>query len=140
MFFGQQPYATEGSLLEQVSYPLVAQANEKRALVALEAVGLEYLVGRYGLHTPSVWVEHLSGGEMQRLSVARLLFHGPTFAFLDEATNALDVALEQKCLGAASEAGVTSISVSQRETAWVFHKQLLCLDNGTGKLSELTHS
>jgi len=125
-FVGQAAYATEGTLQEQVIYPL-QDGERKRAFECLQAVGLEYLAERFGMNGPSAWAEHLSGGEMQRLGLARVLYHRQSFAFLDESTSALNVALEQHCLEAIGRAGITPISISVRPTSHAFHDQLLTL-------------
>jgi len=106
-------------------------AEVDRVLSALNSVGLDYLVRRWGLKTPSAWARHLSGGEMQRLGLARLLYHQPTFAFLDEATSALDLASEERCLQFTRSAGITLISVSHRESVKSYHSHVLRLAGGS---------
>ncbi len=57
----------------------------------LAAVDLGYLLSRspQGWDTVQRWSDTLSGGERQRLAMARLLFHKPAFAVLDECTSAV---------------------------------------------------
>lgn len=65
---------------------------ELRAL--LRAVDLEYLVEREGgLDAVVDWGSQLSLGEQQRLGMARLFYHRPKFAILDECTSGVTVRL-----------------------------------------------
>ena len=136
---GQAAYTTEGSLAEQVSYPS-KKGDADRAAQCLEMVGLAYLAENWGIDRPSVWADHLSGGEAQRIGLARVLYHTQQFAFLDESTSALNVALEKQCLQAVRDQGITPISVSVRPTTREFHDELLTLggprDDGRWELKK----
>jgi len=58
----------------------------------LREVDLEYLVDREeGLGAEVNWGELLSLGEQQRLGMARLFYHKPKFAILDECTSGVTV-------------------------------------------------
>jgi len=127
MFVPQESYASGGSLRDEVVYPVAARADDARVLAALEAVGLGHLQQREGLDRAADWAAELSGGELQRLGLARALYHRPAFALLDDATSALDADTERRCLGALQEAGVTLITVSHREGLRAFHPQRLRL-------------
>lgn len=128
-----------GPLCDQVTYPdeptsldsspeLVAKFD---ALVA--AVGLTHIVAREGGWGASKdWPDMLSGGEKQRLAFARLLYHRPKFAFLDEATAAISTEIEGALMQACHDAGITMISVAHRKTLRDFHAQALVL-HGDGK-------
>lgn len=52
-------------------------------------MGIGYLLERYGWNAAERWDSLLSGGERQRLAMARLLYHKPDFAVLDECTSAV---------------------------------------------------
>ena len=82
----------------------------------------------------------LSPGEMQRLSFIRLLYHRPAMAFLDEATSAVDMEMEQLLYRAAVEKGITLISVGHRASLRSFHQQSLHLHgDGMWSLEPICH-
>ncbi len=91
MFLPQKPWVPAGTLLEAAAYPSPSGAfGEDVIRQALCDVGLGTRAGNSA--------EGLSGGEMQRLAIARLLLHKPLWVVLDEATSALDAAAERYLL------------------------------------------
>jgi vitamin B12/bleomycin/antimicrobial peptide transport system ATP-binding/permease protein len=95
---------------------------------------LSYIMSRAkSLKDKSVqWEKELSVGEMQRLAFARLFFHNPKWAILDESTSALDRNNEDIIYRNLKKLDITFISVSHRETVKIFHKNIviLTLNNG----------
>ena len=86
-----RPYLPIGTLREAVSYPRpVVDSPEQDAAAALAAVDLSHLVA--DLDRLRHWDKELSGGELQRLAVARLIVNRPALILLDGATGAIDAA------------------------------------------------
>jgi ATP-binding cassette subfamily B protein len=86
--------------------------------------GLDTLVGERGYR--------LSGGEKQRLAIARMLLKDPCIVILDEATSHLDSENEAAVQAALDEAlrGRTSVVIAHRLSTIVAADQILVLDDG----------
>ena len=59
----------------------------------------------------------LSGGQVQRLAIARVLYREPTILFLDEATSQLDIETENRVLANIGKLNITVVSVAHRPGA-----------------------
>lgn len=71
-----------------------------------------------------------SGGQRQRLEVARVLSVEPTIAIFDEATSALDAKTEYEMMKAVTERGITSIVIAHRLSTIRDSDLILVMDRG----------
>lgn len=89
-YLPQKPYNVLGTLFDQLTYPeQIGEGDTKltkeRLIEILDMVGLAYLAAREGVLDSEVnWEDECSLGEKQRLAIARLVYHQPRFAILDE--------------------------------------------------------
>ena len=142
----QKVYSVTGTLLDQVTYPSKIETKDVTPNVLadaqklLELVGIGYLVDRDGgWHLVRKFEDVLSLGEQQRLGMARLFYHNPSFAVLDECTDAVSVDVEERLYTTAMDMGITCITISKRLALVDFHEQEICLgvENSDGFESKL---
>ncbi|MDH1106028.1 ABC transporter ATP-binding protein/permease [Pseudomonas otitidis] len=115
----QQPYLPSLPLRDLLAYPATELPEDGRLREVLRQVGLPALAPR--LEEEREWSRELSGGEQQRLSIARALLYRPDTLYLDEATSQLDeagacelMALVRQCLPQATLLAVTHQPAVQR--------------------------
>jgi putative ATP-binding cassette transporter len=117
------------SLRQAICYPLTTNLpDDADLLVIMRECGLAYLQSR--LDEEVDWGKVLSLGEQQRVAFARILVNHPDIIYLDEASSALDEAMEAHLYHVLSERLPQSaiISVGHRSTLDAWHNQQITIN------------
>jgi putative ATP-binding cassette transporter len=141
LFLPQKPYIPIGTLRDAVKYPDEhSTAGDGEIVEALTAAQLGHLAGR--LDEDTHWTNILSGGEQQRLAIARALVFKPDWLFLDEATASLDDATEEAVYGALKQRlpGTTIVSIGHRPSLRKWHERRLELQRAPGEVGRLVEA
>lgn len=138
LFLPQKPYIPIGTLRDAVKYPdESSKATDAEIVAALEAVKLGHLARR--LDEVGHWSNTLSGGEQQRLAVARALVFKPDWLFLDEATASLDEPMETAVYEALKQRlpSTTMVSIGHRPSLRQWHDRRIELRRAQGEVGQL---
>jgi subfamily B ATP-binding cassette protein HlyB/CyaB len=102
----------------------VAKMADAHAFIAKLPLGYEQVVGERGMG--------LSGGQVQRLCIARALYHDPRLLVFDEATSALDTQSESNIIGNMNEIlkGRTAVIIAHRLSTIMRADKILVLYEG----------
>jgi putative ATP-binding cassette transporter len=122
MLLPQKPYIPIGTLREAVVYPAEPDIHSDEEIrAALKDSHLPALIGH--LDETDNWAQRLSGGEQQRLAIARAVLAKPDWLLLDEATAALDEETEADIYAMLADRlpGATLVSIGHRATLTAFH-------------------
>jgi len=138
LFLPQKPYIPIGTLRDAVKYPdEQSTASDAEIVAALQGAQLGQLTGR--LDEEAHWSNMLSGGEQQRLAIARALIFKPDWLFMDEATASLDDASEAAVYQALKQRlpDATMVSIGHRPTLRQWHDRRLELQRQPGQVGRL---
>lgn len=138
LFLPQRPYVPLGTLHHAITYPADEAAFSPGSVRdALTAAGLPGLAQRIEEDQP--WSQILSGGEQQRLAIARAFLLQPDWLFLDEATSSLDPAAEDELYTALRKRlpETTMISIAHRPDVARYHDTALSFQRKPGESGAL---
>ncbi|KAM3557484.1 hypothetical protein MY1884_003124 [Beauveria asiatica] len=135
-YLPQRPYLSRGSLRQQIIYPDSLRQMRQRGttdadlLAILKTLDLAHLVDLYdeGWDAEAEWRDVLSGGLQQRVAMARLFYHRPKYAILDECTSSVTLETEKVMYEHAKALGITLMTVSHRRSLWKYHTHILQFD------------
>lgn len=145
VFVTQTPSVFTGSIADNISM-WHEEIKNPDAVAAAQSAGLHEAILRHpAAYSTRITPEGggLSGGEFQRLTLARALAMKPEVLILDETTSALDTQTEAEVLGALRQSGSTVLIVTHREGTAMRCDEALVLDEGRlaarGAPSDLVH-
>ena len=133
MFLPQRPYFPNGALRDALAYPAAPDRyTDAQLQQALRDALLPQLAEQ--LDRQDTWGQKLSGGEQQRLAIARAFLKQPRWLFVDEASSALDEEAErtlyQRLRERVAAQNGALVSIAHRPGVVAFHEHQWRLEEG----------
>jgi len=129
----QRPHLISGTLAENVSLTISSKTNLGKVSEVLKLAGLQAYANPGALEmNVEPDAGQLSGGEIQRLGIARALYRDPGILFLDEATSALDAETEAQISKVLDQlrGKMTVVLIAHRLSTVMNSDKIIYLDKG----------
>ena len=100
-YVSQNPFLLDASIKDNITFYSNRNYSEERLSESLNKAELNFLISRLPKGVDSVVGEKgakISGGEKQRISIARAIYNDTEIIIFDESTNALDLETEKKIM------------------------------------------
>lgn len=132
LFVPQKPYLVAGTFRDQIIYPHdlakmqqrnVTDDDLRRFLAIVDPSNK--MINTWSMDSVADWFQAFSGGQKQRVAMARLFYHRPKYAILDECTSAVSSEVEDELYSTCAKIGITLFTVSHREYLKRHHAKVL---------------
>ena len=139
-YLPQDSFFIDGTIRENLVWDSPHSITDEQIFEILNRVNAKTIVERepQGLYTPiSNFQYHYSGGERQRLALARVLLRYPKVLLLDEATSALDAHTEQQIMETLVQLKkeLTVVFVTHRRSLITYFDHTISLSSADGVVS-----
>lgn len=132
-YIPQKPYLPNGTLRDQIIYPHSYEEfqrlgkKDEELIEFMKYLEIDVLLTRSGKGFNEVkdWTDTLAMGEKQMIAMARLYYHKPKFAILDECSSSVSLEMEAKMYQRAKDMNITLITVTHRQSVWKYHDFIL---------------
>ena len=128
-YVGQSTNLIEGTIYNNIAFGINDKNVDKKVEQVAELSGLKNFINRSeGLNYEILENgKNLSGGEKQRIAIARVLYKDPEVIIFDESTSALDLTTEKKIISSIQEISKnrTVIFVSHKKALYLFVRKFI---------------